>query len=94
MKDAEKTGQDKLSIEEKYNKLIGDAYDAYTKNLFKQEQSQNEILNTQRQIQLNEELAQLEAQRAKGLISKRDYEQKKSDINLNLQKKLFRMRLI
>ena len=86
LKDAEKTGQDKLAIEEKYNKLIGDAYDAYTKNLFKQEQSQNEILNTQRQIQLNEELAQLEAQRAKGLISKRDYEQKKSDIEFEFAK--------
>lgn len=86
LKEAEKTSQDKLAIEEKYNKLIGDEYNTYARNLFKQEQTQNEILNTQRQIQLNEELAQLEAQQAKGLISKRDYEQKKSDIEFEFAK--------
>lgn len=66
--------------------MIGDEYNTYARNLFKQEQTQNEILNTQRQIQLNEELAQLEAQQAKGLISKRDYEQKKSDIEFEFAK--------
>ena len=86
LKEAEKTSQDKLAIEEKYNKLIGDEYNTYARNLFKQEQTQNDILNTQRQIQLNEELAQLEAQQAKGLISKRDYEQKKSDIEFEFAK--------
>lgn len=80
LREAEKTGQDRLLVEAKYNKLIGEAYSDYVKDQLKKEQAENEIRLTERQQQLNEELSQLDQQYAKGLIKKEDYEKQKNEL--------------
>lgn len=80
LKEAEKTGADKLAIDDKYNKLIENTYLDFGKNQLKRQQDQNEIELSEREIALNEELAILDKNYAKGLIKKRDYEKQKSDI--------------
>lgn len=80
LKEAEKTGADKLAIDDKYNKLIENVYLDFGKNQLKRQQDQNEIELSEREIALNEELAILDKNYAKGLIKKRDYEKQKSDI--------------
>lgn len=80
LREAEKTGQDRLLIEAKYNKLIGEAYNNYVKDQLKKEQAENEIRLNERQEQINKELAQLKVQQSKGLMSKKVYEQKKADL--------------
>lgn len=80
LKEAEKTGADILSIEDKYNKLIENAYLDFGKNQLKKQQDQNEIELSEKEISLNQELAILDQNYAKGLIKKRDYEKQKSDL--------------
>lgn len=80
LKEAEKTGQDRALIEDKYNKLIEQQYTDFGKNQLKRMQSQDEIELTQRQEDLNKELVILEQQYAKGVIKKEAYEKKKADL--------------
>lgn len=93
LKEAEKTGQDRALIEDKYNKLIEQQYTDFGKNQLKRMQSQDEIELTQRQEDLNKELVILEQQYAKGVIKKEAYEKKKADLQFKysseaLQKEL------
>ena len=80
LREAEQTGADKLTIEEKYLKLIEDTYLEYGKRRLSAVQSQNELEQSEREIALNNELSMLEQEYAKGIISKEAYEKKKSDI--------------
>lgn len=80
LREADKTGQDRALIEEKYLKLIENLYNDYGKRLMSTEQSQNEILLSQRQIEINEELNALTKQYEQGIIKKKEYEKQKSDL--------------
>lgn len=80
LKEADKTGQDKVLVEQKYQKLLLEAADDFNKSQLKKEQAENEIRLTERQQQLNEELSQLDQQYAKGLIKKKDYEKQKNEL--------------
>ena len=80
LKEAEKTGADKLAIEDKYLKLIENAYLDFGKTQFSRQQSQDELELSTRQITLNKELSMLEQQYAKGIIKKEAYEKKKADL--------------
>lgn len=80
LREADKTGQDRALIEEKYLKQIETLYNDYGKRLMSTEQSQNEILLSQRQIEINEELNALTKQYEQGIIKKKEYEKQKSDL--------------
>ena len=80
LREADKTGQDRALIEEKYLKQIETLYNDYGKSLMSTEQSQNEILLSQRQIEINEELNALTKQYEQGIIKKKEYEKQKSDL--------------
>ena len=80
LREADKTGQDRALIEEKYLKQIETLYNDYGKSLMSTEQSQNEILLSQRQIEINEELNALTKQYGQGIIKKKEYEKQKSDL--------------
>ena len=80
LREADKTGQDRALIEEKYLKQIEPLYNDYGKRLMSTEQSQNEILLSQRQIEINEELNALTKQYEQGIIKKKEYEKQKSDL--------------
>lgn len=80
LREADKTGQDRALIEEKYLKQIETLYNDYGKSLMSTEQSQNEILLSQRQIEINEELNILAKQYEQGIIKKKEYEKQKSDL--------------
>lgn len=80
LREADKTGQDRALIEEKYLKQIETLYNDYGKSLMSTEQSQNEILLYQRQIEINEELNALTKQYEQGIIKKKEYEKQKSDL--------------
>ena len=80
LREADKTGQDRALIEEKYLKQIETLYNDYGKRLMSTEQSQNEILLSQRQIEINEELNALTKQYEQGIIKKKEYEKQKSDM--------------
>lgn len=80
LREADKTGQDRALIEEKYLKQIETLYNDYGKRLMSMEQSQNEILLSQRQIEVNEELNALTKQYEQGIIKKKEYEKQKSDL--------------
>lgn len=80
LREADKTGQDRELIEEKYLKQIETLYNDYGKRLMSTEQSQNEILLSQRQIEINEELNALTKQYEQGIIKKKEYEKQKSDL--------------
>ncbi len=80
LREADKTGQDRALIEEKYLKQIETLYNDYGKRLMSTEQSQNEILLSQRQIEINEELNALTKQYEQGIIKKEEYEKQKSDL--------------
>lgn len=80
LREADKTGQDRALIEEKYLKQIETLYNDYGKRLMSTEQSQNEILLSQRQIEINEELNILAKQYEQGIIKKKEYEKQKSDL--------------
>lgn len=80
LREADKTGQDRALIEEKYLKQIEVLYNDYGKRLMSTEQSQNEILLSQRQIEINEELNALTKQYEQGIIKKKEYEKQKSDL--------------
>lgn len=80
LKEAEKTGADKLAVEDKYLKLIEDAYLEFGKVQLSRQQSQNELELSEQQIFLNKELSMLEQQYSKGIIKKEAYEKKKADL--------------
>lgn len=80
LKEAEKTGADKLAIEDKYLKLVEDAYLEFGKVQLSHQQSQNELELSDQQIFLNKELSMLEQQYSKGIIKKDAYEKKKADL--------------
>lgn len=80
LREADKTGQDRALIDEKYLKQIETLYNDYGKRLMSTEQSQNEILLSQRQIEINEELNALTKQYEQGIIKKKEYEKQKSDL--------------
>lgn len=80
LREADKTGQDRTLIEEKYLKQIETLYNDYGKRLMSTEQSQNEILLSKRQIEINEELNTLTKQYEQGIIKKKEYEKQKSDL--------------
>ena len=80
LREADKTGQDRALIEEKYLIQIETLYNDYGKRLMSTEQSQNEILLSQRQIEINEELNALTKQYEQGIIKKKEYEKQKSDL--------------
>lgn len=93
LKEAAKTQQDKVLIEDKYNKLVAQKSIDFGKERLKRMQSQDEIELTQRQEDLNKELVILEQQYAKGVIKKEAYEKKKADLQFKysseaLQKEL------
>lgn len=80
LKEAEKTGASKLAVEDKYLKLIEDAYMEFGKVQLSRQQSQNELELSDQQIFLNKELSMLEQQYSKGIIKKEAYEKKKADL--------------
>lgn len=80
LKEAEKTGASKLAVEDKYLKLIEDAYMEFCKVQLSRQQSQNELELSDQQIFLNKELSMLEQQYSKGIIKKEAYEKKKADL--------------
>ena len=80
LKEAEKTGASKLAVEDKYLKLIEDAYMEFGKVQLSRQQSQNELELSDQQIFLNKELSMLERQYSKGIIKKEAYEKKKADL--------------
>lgn len=80
LKEAEKTGASKLAVEDKYLKLIEDAYLEFGKVQLSRQQSQNELELSEQQIFLNKELSMLEQQYFKGIIKKEAYEKKKADL--------------
>ena len=80
LKEAKKTEASKLAIENKYLKLIEDAYMEFGKVQLSRQQSQNELELSDQQIFLNKELSMLEQQYSKGIIKKEAYEKKKADL--------------
>lgn len=80
LKEAEKTGASKLAVEDKYLKLIEDAYMEFGKVQLSRQQSQNELELSDQQIFLNKELSMLEQQYSKGIIKKEAYEKKKANL--------------
>lgn len=80
LKEAEKSGADRLAVENKYLKLIEDAYLEFGKAQLSRQQSQNELESSEQQISLNKESSMLEQQYSKGLIKKEAYEKKKADL--------------
>lgn len=80
LKEAEKSGADKLTVENKYLKLIEDTYLEFGKAQLSRQQSQDELESSEQQIFLNKELSMLEQQYSKGLIKKEAYEKKKADL--------------
>lgn len=80
LKEAKKTEASKLAIENKYLKLIEDAYMEFGKVQLSRQQSQNELELSDQQIFLNKELSMLEQQYSKGIIKKQAYEKKKADL--------------
>lgn len=80
LKEAKKTEADKLAIEDKYLKLVEDAYLEFGKVQLSHQQSQNELELSDQQIFLNKELSMLEQQYSKGIIKKDAYEKKKADL--------------
>lgn len=80
LKEAKKTEASKLAIENKYLKLMEDAYMEFGKVQLSRQQSQNELELSDQQIFLNKELSMLEQQYSKGIIKKEAYEKKKADL--------------
>lgn len=86
LKAADKIDADKLLIERKYDRLIEDEKIAYGSNLINIQLSNNELLQSDREIAMDKEISNLTKQYSKGVIKKEQYEKEKADIEMRYAK--------